>query len=142
MNTQVRLILLGLLAVALIDAGGSVASRLLHFDYGYFAPLSLLNYGFVGYFTARQYNAPKALLAGAVLGMFDVSVGWQLSILLKANAAGLQPEVGSSLWLATALFGTGLAAVAALVGGWMGQKPARKAAPLPPARPGSSIHTH
>ena len=142
MNTQLRLILLGLLFVTLIDAGGSIASRVLNFDYGRFALLSLLNYGFIGYLTAKHYHVSKALVAGAALGVLDVTAGWQLSIVLEANAEGPQPAVGSSLWLVTVLFGTGLAAVAALVGGWIGTKASRKAAPRPPSRRGSSIHTH
>ena len=136
------MILLGLLTVTLIDAGGSIASRVLNFDYGYFAPLSLLNYGFIGYLTARHYNASKALVAGAALGLFDVTAGWQLSIVLEANAEGLQPEVGSSMWLVTVLFGIGLAAVAALVGGWIGTRTSRKTTPPLTSRRSSSIRTH
>ena len=128
MNKLLRFIILGIVLIILIDSIGSVTSRILDFNYGYFSILSVLNYGLIGYLTSKYYNLSKALLAGAVLGLFDATIGWQLAIFLKANGEGLEQEVGSSLWIASVLFAIGFAVFVAMIGGWIYKKTISKEA--------------
>lgn len=128
MNRQLRLIILGVVIIILIDTIGSIASRVLGFDYGYFAILSALNYGMIGYLTTRYYNLSKAFVTGALLGLFDVTVGWQISFILKANAEGMEQEVGTGVWIVTMIFGIGFAVLFGQIGGWIYRKTRRKEA--------------
>ena len=56
-----------------------------HYPYGYLTPLSLLVYTLIGYFVAKNSNQNWAIFSACIVGLYDGTIGWKLSIALKAN---------------------------------------------------------
>lgn len=81
----------GLVAVTLIDTAGAVASRKLNFDYSYFCVLSFAVYIALAYFVSKQFGLKAALISNAIVGLYEGTVGFWLSIKLRANN-GLSEE--------------------------------------------------
>lgn len=81
----------GLTAVTFIDTVGAIASRKFQFKYVYLAPLSLTIYLVLGYLVAKHYGLYFGLVSSAIVGIYDGTVGWNLSQRLEANH-GLSPE--------------------------------------------------
>ena len=76
---------LGLLAITAIATVGAIASQKLNFKYGYLSGLSLIIYISVSYAVSKQYSLSTALLANAILGLYDGTIGLKLCLLLNAN---------------------------------------------------------
>lgn len=75
----------GILAVTLIDVLGSISSRKMNYTYAYLSPLSFLVYGLVGYYAYHTATITWMYLISCVVGVYDGTIGWKLSIILKAN---------------------------------------------------------
>ena len=113
--------LLGILLVTITDALGSVASRKFDFNYGYLTPLSLGIYMLVGYLVSKEYGLTYAIISACIVGVFDATAGWQLSVALKANT-GLDDEQLQKISLGYRIFGMiGIAAVFGFVGHFVAQ---------------------
>lgn len=78
-------ILLGLLAITLIDSVGAVASRKFNFRYTWLSVLSFAVYIFAGYTVSKQGGLLLAIIVNLLLGLYDGTIGNQLAIALKAN---------------------------------------------------------
>lgn len=127
MKSFSRVLLLSVAAVLLYDGLMSLASRQFGFDYGSPPVMagSALIYAAAGYFGARVRGKARAgMLAGALTGLADSTLGWLLSslILLGTVMIGATP-------LATALVVSGmivlitiLGAVCGLIGGMIGRR--------------------
>ncbi len=79
-------ILLGVGLTTVVDVIGSLISRLLNINYGYFALLSFVVYVTIAYLVAKETN--RALLTMTIVWMiafYDATVGWMISQRLKAN---------------------------------------------------------
>ncbi|MGN6638911.1 MAG: hypothetical protein ACTHJ8_08360, partial [Mucilaginibacter sp.] len=50
-------------------------------------------------------------------GLFDSTIGWEISKLLKANTGGIENDPTIIVWITTIIFVTGLAAICGLIGG-------------------------
>ena len=113
--------LLGILLVTITDALGSVASRKLYFNYGYLTPLSLGIYMIVGYLVSKEYGLTYAIISACIVGVFDATAGWQLSVALKANT-GLDDEQLEKIALGYRIFGMiGISAVFCFLGHFVAQ---------------------
>lgn len=113
--------LLGILLVTITDALGSVASRKFDFNYGYLTPLSLGIYMIVGYLVSKEYGLTYAIISACIVGVFDATAGWQLSVALKANT-GLDDEQLEKISLGYRIFGMiGIAAVFGFLGHFVAQ---------------------
>ena len=80
------ILLAGVGFVTVVDAVGSIISRLLNFNYGYFTVLSFIVYITTAYLVTVKTNS--ALLTAIVVmlvGLYDAIVGWTISQKLKAN---------------------------------------------------------
>ena len=120
-NTFVLYTLLGILLVTIIDALGSIASRKLHFNYGYLTPLSLGIYLLVGYLVSKEFGLTYAILSGCIVGVYDATAGWQLSATLKANT-GLDEEQLEKISIRYRILGMiGIAAVFGFLGHFIAQ---------------------
>jgi len=117
MNQKYKILLYGMLAVTLLDALGSLASRQLNFDYAVLGSVSFAIYGITAFIATRQYGLATGVLFAAILGFFDASAGWAISTFLMANTAELAIEITPLTWFTLALFNTGLAAFIGLVCG-------------------------
>ncbi len=85
LNGFVLYTVVGLIAITLIDTVGSVASRKLNFKYVYLTPLSLITYFTVGYFVSKDFDLIPAIISTSILGIYDATIGWHFSLLLRAN---------------------------------------------------------
>ena len=93
MMVAIPYFLAGLLAIALIDTVGAIASRVFRFNYAYLSILSLVVYTAMGYLVARKAGFSIALLVNLALGFFDATVGLKLSMWAKANLGAYKDEV-------------------------------------------------
>ena len=113
--------LLGILLVTITDGLGSVASRKFDFNYGYLTPLSLGIYMVVGYLVSKEYGLTYAIISACIVGVFDATAGWQLSVALKANT-GLDDDQLEKISLGYRIFGMiGIAAVFGFLGHFVAQ---------------------
>jgi hypothetical protein len=81
----------GLVVITLIDTLGAIASRKLNFNYAYLTIPSFVVYTGIGYLTSEQYGLSMAMLVNGLLGLYDGTIGFRLSIINKANT-GLDTE--------------------------------------------------
>ncbi|MFT3911440.1 MAG: hypothetical protein QM737_18600 [Ferruginibacter sp.] len=77
--------LCGLLAVTSIDAFGSIISRKLNFNYGWFIILSIVVYTGAPFVLSQKISFEIALTVNFIIGIFDATVGHMISKKLKAN---------------------------------------------------------
>ena len=112
----IRLVAIGAIVVLLFDAIASIASNQLGFPYTSAAWGSYLIYGATGYFVGRQFDVPRAALAGAALGFVDATLGWAASTALQANAPPT-PELNPAMWVTIAITVMITGAICASIGG-------------------------
>ncbi|MEM6262903.1 MAG: hypothetical protein AAGI38_10375 [Bacteroidota bacterium] len=112
-----KTLIFGLLAITLLDTLGSVASRQLGFNYAFLSPISFLIYGATAFIATKQKDLSTGVTFASILGLFESTVGWQLSILFHANTGEFdnQPTIG--MMIISAVFMTGFAALVGLAGG-------------------------
>ncbi|WP_148115051.1 hypothetical protein [Chryseotalea sanaruensis] len=70
-----------------IDVLGSISSRKLNYKYVYLTPISFLVYFWLGYRGHSISTLPWTLIIVCLTGIYDGTIGWKLSIILKANFA-------------------------------------------------------
>ena len=116
MKQQHKILLIGLLAVGLLDTLGSLASRQLDFNYSLLTPVSFIIYGTTAFIAARQKDLKTGVFLAAILGLFDSTIGWKVSMLLDANTGDIDNQVTTGLWIMTAILMTGLSALIGLLG--------------------------
>jgi hypothetical protein len=102
LSDMIPLLVSGFLAVTTIDMLGSIASRKLNFNYAYLTPLSFLVYFSLGYRGHFLSSLPWTLIIACLTGVYDATVGWRLSIILRANFADKE-EYSKTLRLSTRL---------------------------------------
>ncbi|QOR75948.1 MAG: hypothetical protein IMW88_11690 [Thermoflavifilum sp.] len=117
MKKHYKILLIGILAVALLDTIGSIASRQLDFNYSLLSPVSFLIYGTTAFIATRLKGLKTGVFFAAILGLFDSTIGWKLSMLLDANTGGFAIEVTTGLWIMTAVLVIGFSALVGLLGG-------------------------
>ena len=115
MKQERKILLIGLVAIALLDTFGSIASRQFNFNYSLLSPVSFIIYGIVGFFTTRTKDVKTAALSGAILGLFDSTIGLKISMILDAYPGEPEYQVTTGLWITILM--TGLAALVGLMGG-------------------------
>ena len=74
----------------------------LNFNFAYLSILSFTIYILLGYFIGAKANFSTALLASLIVGFYDATVGWKLSVMLKANM-GMNTELIESISVTNAL---------------------------------------
>jgi hypothetical protein len=82
---KLNLLQIGILAIFLFDIIGSVSSRWIAFNYEYLTPLSFLIYCTISFLATRKINLKTGVWYNVLMGLFDSTIGWLTSILLKAN---------------------------------------------------------
>jgi hypothetical protein len=122
-------VLLGIIAVLILDAGGAFLSRRLMFAYSRLAPISFVLWGVTGDIASRAAGSDLTEsiilggLAGLIVGLFDSTVGWWIS--WRIGAGRPNPEIITRRAIAKIVFnvtllacaiGAGTALAVALVG--------------------------
>jgi hypothetical protein len=119
MKTEYKILLIGIFVIVLFDALCSIASRRFNFNYSLLAAGSFIIYGIFGFIAANEKSLKTGVLIAAGVGLFDSTVGWEISMLLHANTGDLKNNPTPIQWVITAIFVTGLAALCGLIGGWL-----------------------
>ena len=117
MKQEYKILLFGLLSILLVDVLGSIASRQLDFNFSILSPLSFIIYGTCGFITTKKNGIKTGVLIAAIIGLFDSTIGWKISMLLKANTGNINNDPTAGLWLITIVIVTGVAALFGLIGG-------------------------
>jgi hypothetical protein len=126
MKQEYKIVLIGCLTIGLFDTLTSIASKQFNFSYSLLAGISFIIYCVFGFLGAKQRNLKTGVLIAAAVGLFDSTVGWEISMLLKANTGNLKNDPTIGVWITTAIFVTGLAALCGLVGGGLSKIIMRK----------------
>ena len=104
---------IGLLTITLVDVLGSITSRKLNYKYVYITPVSFITYSLIGYVGYQIGPLMWVLLIASIVGIYDGTIGWRLSIILKANF-GDKGEQAGNLSLSSRI--TGMAIVSGVFG--------------------------
>jgi hypothetical protein len=94
--------LAALLAVTILCSLGAVASRVFNFNFAYLSILSFTVYILIGYFVGGNANLSTAILSSLIVGFYDATVGWKISLKLKANM-GINEELLDNITVSKAL---------------------------------------
>jgi uncharacterized membrane protein len=81
----VMLLIAGLLAITLLDTLGAIASRKMNFKYTYLSIVSFAIYVFIAFWVSKDYGLKPAILINGILGLYDGTIGFWLSLVLRAN---------------------------------------------------------
>jgi len=68
-----------------LNAVGAIASNKSDFNYLLLTPFSIGIYIFIGYLLSWENSLGKILFCNALIGIYDGSIGWDLSTTLKAK---------------------------------------------------------
>lgn len=109
-------LLFGTIGVTLIDTVGAILSRRLQFKYRYFSILSFIVYITVGLLVSKQFNLIAAISIGGLLGLYDGTIGFWLSIKLKANNDLNMEQADKLLGVKTTISMTATGIVLSLIG--------------------------
>jgi hypothetical protein len=74
-----------LIAVTIIASAGAAISRWFNFKYVHLSFLSFTVYILIGYYISPISGLSAAILSSLVIGFYDATVGWKLSVLCKAK---------------------------------------------------------
>ena len=75
----------GLLAVTILCTVGAYTSRRFSYNFMYLSIISFFIYMGIGYFVTQKTNLSVAILSSLIVGFYDATVGWKLSLIFKAN---------------------------------------------------------
>jgi hypothetical protein len=118
MKSEYKILITGVVVIALFDAIGSIASRALVFNYATLGFVSFTIYAIFGFIGTRNKDLKTGVLIAAGMGLFDSIAGWEISMLLHANTGTVIVVNPSPItWIITMVFVTGIAALSGLVGG-------------------------
>ncbi|HQV51745.1 MAG: hypothetical protein IPF95_08400 [Flavobacteriales bacterium] len=116
MKQEYKTLLFGLVAVGFLDTHGSITSSQFDFNYSLLSLISFIIYGTTAFIATRQRDIKTGMIYAAILGLFDTTVGWKISMLLDANTGDIENQATRGLWIITAIIGTGVAALFGLLG--------------------------
>jgi hypothetical protein len=125
MNQSYKILLIGCLSITLADALGSIASRQFKFNYSHLFFLSLVIYLVVAFIATRKANLKTGILFAAILGFFDATIGWKISMLLNAYTGDVNNHPTTGLWVVTILIVTIYGALVGFIGGGIAKLIAR-----------------
>ncbi|HLK29271.1 MAG TPA: hypothetical protein VKT28_11890 [Puia sp.] len=119
MKKALPTILIGFLLIALLDSIGSIASRHLSFSYGYLLPFSFLIYTAIPFFVAKRCDKKTSVISGGLLGLFDATIGWKISIMLHANSGDSNINITPPIFIIVAVIVTLTGILFGLLGWWL-----------------------
>ena len=117
MKKKYKYLLIACLAILLVDALGSIASRQLNFNYTNIWLASIAAYAILGFMLAKNESLLMTTWLTALLGIFDATIGWKISILLNANTGNLNNHPSLSVWAITVVFVFVYGAIIGLISG-------------------------
>src|SRR5688500_11435640 len=103
MKNDYKTLLIGFLAVVILDTVGSIASKQFAFNYGFLSPVSFLMYGTVSYLVTKKTKISKGIVLAVFMGSFDATIGLSISTYLEANT-GLDYKMTTAYWITAVIF--------------------------------------
>jgi hypothetical protein len=103
MKKTLPILLMGFLLIILVDGIGAIVSRQWNFNIGYLMPFSMLIYTAIPFVITKRGDKKAAIISGAILGLFDATIGFKWSSWLGANT-GSAPIMQTSSVVITSLF--------------------------------------
>ena len=122
MKKPLSIFLAGILAVTLLDSLGAMASRQLSFNYSLLSVVSFIVYIGFAFLLTKQADKKTTIILTGLLGLFDSTIGWNLSELLGANTGENNIEITTTILITTAIFMTLFASLLGLLGWWLSKK--------------------
>lgn len=117
MKKEHKTLLIGLVAVGLLDTFGSIASRLLDFNYSLLSFVSFIIYGATCFLAVKATNFKTGIIYGVILGFFDSTIGLKISMLLDANTGDYKFEITTAVWVFMVIYMMAFGALTGLIGG-------------------------
>lgn len=117
MHLKYQHLCIACLVIALVDALGSIASRQFSFNYAMIWPASILVYSALGYRLTQVGNLKTSVWLTSLLGIFDATFGWKISMLLNANTGNVSNHPTLQIWAITILFVGLYGAILGLISG-------------------------
>ena len=111
--------LLGVLLVTLLDSLGAIASRTFDFKYSNLSTVSTLLYLLIAFLITKKTDIKTGVIFSGLLGLFDATIGWKISMLLKANVGNLKTEINIVVWMIMAILMALFASIIGLIGAWI-----------------------
>ena len=110
-----RYVVMGSVAVLVLDTLASFAARLLAFDYALLSSVSMILYGAIGFAAQKHLSLGSATVAAVGVGAVDATIGWLISsaILPPVPEVSLYPPIPT---LAVIAFVVALAASCGFAG--------------------------
>lgn len=117
----VHLFISACVGLIIIDGGGAIASRMLNFDFSWLTIPSAILYVTFSFLVGKRMSKWNTIIATLFLGLFDVTFGWYLATILRANmtqvdfsktpfiAVLISAVIICSIYMLTGLFGWWLA---------------------------------
>jgi hypothetical protein len=108
MNRLFKTVMVATVAVLAFDTIGALAARFIGFSYGALAAVSWLIPTGAGFFSTKGHTLFAGILAGALVGFVDATVGWMIA---SAVAVGTSmgdltlPQVARTILLVTGMSG-------------------------------------
>jgi hypothetical protein len=126
MKIEIKLTLLGALAILLLDSVASLLARQMRISYALFLPASIGVYFWVGYRAASYLNTRGAIAFGAFLGLVDATIGWKISNWLGKDTAAVPITMTFSRWCTTAFWVMTYGAVISLIAYLIATRPNKR----------------
>ena len=117
MKAETRFYLVLVASIVLFDVTGSLASRMLKFDYTALVWPSRFLYLLAGYFGFSYIRLVGGVLAGLVAGIADATIGWALSAAIRPYLPFAQPPLSVRTIMFVVVFVSLQAAFFGFVGG-------------------------
>jgi len=92
---------LGLLGIVIIATVGAALSRKLNFKYSYLSIFSAILYIILAYLICKIADLKTALIVNGLLGLFDSTVGFLLSIKFQSNSGYTKEQSTNMMGLKT-----------------------------------------
>lgn len=122
MKKALPTILIGVIAITLFDILGSIASRQMNFNYSYLGAISFGIYIITAFIIAKRTNKKTAIISTGLLGFYDATIGWKLSMLLQANTGDRKVDITPTVLIITIILVTLYGAIIGLLGWWLSTK--------------------
>lgn len=107
---------IGFVCITIIDTIGAIASRKLNFKYVYLSIFSFATYIMVSYQVSKEYGLMTALFANGILGLYDGTIGFWFSIVLKAHHGQSIEQLSEMLGVKSAITMILLAGIFPVIG--------------------------
>jgi hypothetical protein len=101
MKIEFKLILIGSVAIILLDSAAASLARKFNFSYASFWPASILVYFLVTYQAAKYWGIKGAVTFGAYIGLFDATIGWKISTWIPGDIKGSMTNLTFGVWFTT-----------------------------------------